>query len=115
MNKQAAILKPKFDMVCDILHRELGGKQIAWWNRPRGGYFVSVNTLDGCASRIVAKAAEAGLILTKAGAAFPYGKDPRDRNIRLAPTYPGIDELEKAIELLCVCVQLVSLEKIMGL
>lgn len=113
MKKHAALLKPKFDMVLDILDKELGGKEIAWWNKPKGGYFISLNTMDGCASRIVAKAAEAGLILTNAGATFPYGKDPRDRNIRIAPTMPPTEELKKAIELLCVCVQLVSMEKIM--
>lgn len=113
MKKHAAILKPKFDAVLDIMESELGGKNIAWWNKPRGGYFISLNTLDGCAKAVVAMAAEAGVTLTKAGATYPYGKDPRDRNIRIAPTCPPIEELKKAIEILCVCVQIVSARKLL--
>lgn len=113
MKKHAAILKPKFDAVLNILQTELGDKNIAWWNKPNGGYFISFNTLDGCAKTIVSMAKEAGVILTGAGATFPYGKDPRDRNIRIAPTFPPIGELRKAIELLCICVQLASAKKIL--
>lgn len=113
MKKHAAILKPKFDAVLNILQTELGDKNIAWWNKPNGGYFISFNTLDGCAKTIVSMAKEAGVTLTGAGATFPYGKDPRDRNIRIAPTFPPIDELRKAIELLCICVQLASAKKIL--
>ncbi|MCX7921844.1 MAG: aminotransferase class I/II-fold pyridoxal phosphate-dependent enzyme [Clostridia bacterium] len=114
MKKHASILKPKFDIVLNVLESELSGKNIAWWNRPNGGYFISFNTMDGCAKAVVAMAAEAGITLTAAGATFPYGKDPRDRNIRLAPSYPSLDELKTAIEVFCICVQLVSLEKIIN-
>jgi DNA-binding transcriptional MocR family regulator len=114
MKKHAAILKPKFDAVLEILEAELGDKNIAWWSKPNGGYFISFNTLDGCAKDVVAMAAEAGVIFTKAGATFPYGKDPHDRNIRIAPTFPPLEELRKAIELLCICVQLVSAKKILS-
>lgn len=107
MEKHAAILRPKFKTVLDILEKELGGKNIAWWSKPRGGYFISLDTMPGCAKKVVEKAAEAGLVVTPAGATFPYGKDPDDRNIRIAPTFPPLHELEKAIELLCICVQLV--------
>lgn len=113
MKKHAAILRPKFETVLNMLEEELGGKGIAWWNKPRGGYFISLNTMPGCASEVVKKAAEAGVALTPAGATFPYGKDPEDRNIRIAPTFPPIDELKKAIEVLCVCIQLVSIDKIL--
>ncbi|HOJ09257.1 MAG TPA: aminotransferase class I/II-fold pyridoxal phosphate-dependent enzyme [Clostridiales bacterium] len=113
MKKHATILRPKFDVVLDSLEKELGEKNIAQWNKPRGGYFVSLNVMNGCAKKVVAKAAEAGVKLTSAGATFPYGKDPNDSNIRIAPSFPSLSELEKAIELLCICVQLVSIEKIL--
>jgi DNA-binding transcriptional MocR family regulator len=113
MYKHAAILKPKFDTVIGLLEAELGKKGIAWWNKPNGGYFISLNTLPGCAREVVAMASEAGVKLTNAGATFPYGKDPLDRNIRIAPTFPPISELKKAIELLCICVQLVSAKKLL--
>jgi len=113
MRKHAAILKPKFDMVLNILDAELGGKNIAWWSKPKGGYFISLNTLPGCAKAVVSMAAEAGVTFTKAGATFPYGKDPLDRNIRIAPTYPPLSELKKAIEILGICVQLVSARKML--
>ncbi len=114
MKKHAAIIKPKFDLVLSILKSQLGDKNIATWTNPRGGYFISLDTLDGCAGAVVAKAAEAGVTLTPAGATFPYGKDPRDRNIRIAPTYPPLEDLKKAIELLCLCIQIVSIEKILA-
>lgn len=114
MRKHARLLKPKFDTVLEILERELEGKNIAWWTRPRGGYFIGLDTLDGCAREIVAMAAEAGVIFTRAGATFPYGKDPRDRNIRIAPTYPPRTELEKAVEILAVCVKIVSIKSILS-
>jgi len=113
MKKHAAILKPKFDMVNNILEKELGGKNIAEWSRPRGGYFVSLNTLPGCARAVVDMAAKAGVKLTPAGSTFPYGKDPLDRNIRIAPSFPSLDEIRAAMELVTICVQLVSIEKIM--
>ena len=113
MKKQASIISPKFDIVLEILERELSSKEIAWWKKPNGGYFISLYTLDGCAKKIVAMAKAAGVTLTGAGATYPYGRDPRDRNIRIAPTYPSVDELRKAIEILALCVQIVSLEKVM--
>lgn len=112
MKKQASIIAPKFDIVFEILERDLDSKEIAWWNRPNGGYFISLYTLDGCAKRIVTMAKEAGVVLTGAGATYPYGKDPRDRNIRIAPTYPSMEELRKAIEILSLCIQIVSIEKL---
>ncbi len=113
MKVHAALIKPKFDAVLDILQKELDGKNIAWWNKPNGGYFISLNTLNGCAKKIVKMAADAGVVLTGAGATYPYGKDPNDKNIRIAPTFPPIDELKKAIEILCICVQLTSIEKLL--
>ncbi len=114
MKKHAQILKPKFDMVLDILEGELGGKGIACWNKPNGGYFISFNTLDGCAKETLALAAAAGVTMTPAGATYPYGKDPQDRNIRIAPTMPPVAELKKAMELLCVCVQIASIKKLLA-
>lgn len=111
MKKHAAIIRPKFETVLDILERNLGGKGIATWSKPRGGYFISLNVMKGCARRVVELAKEAGVKLTPAGATFPYGKDPDDSNIRIAPTYPPLSELKTAIEILCVCVELAALEK----
>lgn len=113
MDKHAAILKPKFDMVFEVLDSELGGKNIAFYNEPKGGYFISIDTLDGCAGKVVAMAADAGVALTKAGATYPCGKDPRDRNIRIAPTSPPISELKQAMELASICIRLVSIEKLL--
>jgi DNA-binding transcriptional MocR family regulator len=113
MWKVADILRPKFDIVIDTLERELGGTGLATWQRPKGGYFVSVDTLDGCAKAVVAKAAEAGTVLTDAGATFPYGKDPRDSNIRIAPTFPSEGELQQAMDLFCLCVKMASIDKFM--
>ncbi|MEK3915163.1 aminotransferase class I/II-fold pyridoxal phosphate-dependent enzyme [Paenibacillus sp. FSL H7-0331] len=112
MNRHAAIIKPKFDTVLNKLEAELGGKQLASWKKPGGGYFISLNTLDGCAQAVISLAAEAGVTLTQAGATYPYGKDPNDRNIRIAPTFPSLEELETAIEVLCLCIQLVSIRKL---
>ena len=113
MKKQAALIAPKFQLVFTMLEKELGGTGIASWSKPRGGYFISFNAMDGCAKRIVSLCKEAGVTLTGAGAAYPYGRDPRDRNIRIAPTYPPIEELELAMELFCICVKLVSIEKLL--
>lgn len=113
MKRQAAILKPKFDMVLDLLESELGGKNIASWNKPNGGYFISFNTLPGCAKAVVKLAGDAGVVMTPAGATYPYGKDPQDRNIRIAPTFPPLAELKTAMELLCTCVQIVTLKKLL--
>lgn len=114
MRKHAEILGPKFEAVLEILQEQLGGKEIAWWNKPKGGYFISLNTLDGCAKKVIALAAEAGVIMTPAGATFPYGRDPRDRNIRIAPSLPPIDELKKAIDIFCICVQITSIDKLLS-
>ncbi|MCL2493615.1 MAG: aminotransferase class I/II-fold pyridoxal phosphate-dependent enzyme [Clostridiales bacterium] len=113
MAKIAALLRPRFDLVLETLDREFTGTGILEWTAPKGGYFVSVDTLDGCAGAVVARAKEAGVTLTGAGATWPYGKDPRDRNIRIAPTYPGVDELAQTLELFAVCVKLVTVEKLL--
>ena len=110
MKKHAAILRPKFQLVEEILSRELDGLGIARWTHPRGGYFISFDTLPGCAKRTVALCKEAGVTLTPAGAAFPYGIDPRDTNIRLAPSYPELGELEQAARLFCLAVKMASVE-----
>ena len=114
MQKHRAIIEPKFKTVLDYLDTEIAPLEIAEWKKPKGGYFISVDTLDGCAKRVVALCKEAGVILTGAGATFPYGVDPRDRNIRIAPTYPPVHELEQAMELFCVCVKLASVEKLLS-
>jgi DNA-binding transcriptional MocR family regulator len=111
MRRHAAILRPKFDAVLEVLERELTGREVATWSRPTGGYFISLDTLDGCAKAVVAMAAEAGVKLTAAGATFPYKRDPRDRNIRLAPSLPAIEDIRSAMEVVAICIQLVSLDK----
>lgn len=113
MRKHAEILKPKFEMVINVLESNLGHLNIAQWTRPKGGYFISLDVPKGCAREVVAKAQEAGVKLTAAGATFPYGSDPEDRNIRIAPTFPPIDELKQAIEVLCTCIELVVINKIL--
>lgn len=114
MKKHAAILKPKFDMVLKHLNQELAGLGIASWTEPKGGYFISLDVLDGCAKRVGELCKEAGVVLTTVGATFPYGKDPNNRNIRIAPTYPPLDELDTAAELLCVCVRLAAAENFLA-
>jgi DNA-binding transcriptional MocR family regulator len=114
MAKHADILRPKFEAVLGLLAKELRDTGIASWNEPNGGYFISLNTLDGCAKEVVAMAAEAGVTLTQAGATFPYGNDPRDRNIRIAPSYPSPEELQAAIRVLILCVQIVSARKLLS-
>ncbi len=113
MRKHADILRPKFETVLDVLERELGGLEIGSWIRPRGGYFISFDALEGCAKAIVAKAKEAGVVMTNAGATFPYGKDPKDSNIRIAPSYPTPEELAMAAEIFVLSVKLVSIDKIL--
>jgi DNA-binding transcriptional MocR family regulator len=113
MQRHAAIIRPKFAKVQEVLERELGGSGIATWTKPNGGYFISLNTLEGCAKKVVALAAAAGVILTPAGATYPYGRDPQDRNIRIAPTFPSVAELDTAMEILAVCIQLASVEKLL--
>ena len=114
MKRHAAILGPKFRTVLDALEREIAPLGIASWKRPKGGYFVSLDTADGLAKRTLALCKEAGVVMTSAGATFPYGKDPRDRNIRIAPSLPPVEELEAAIEVFCVCLRLAALEKLLG-
>ncbi|MDR3242313.1 MAG: aminotransferase class I/II-fold pyridoxal phosphate-dependent enzyme [Clostridiales Family XIII bacterium] len=113
MVKLGALIRPKFDLVMDTLDREFGGTGLLKWIRPKGGYFISVDTLEGCAKEVVAAAKAAGAKLTSAGLTFPYGKDPMDSNIRIAPTYPAPDELRSAMNLLCVCIKLVSADKLL--
>lgn len=113
MRRHADILRPKFEAVEDILQEELGDLDIGTWTKPLGGYFISFNSLDGCAKKIVDMAKGAGVTMTPAGATFPYGKDPRDRNIRIAPSFPTVDELKQAAKLFALCVKIVSIEKIL--
>lgn len=113
MKKLAEELKPKFDMVLDKLDETLSGSGLASWSNPKGGYFVSLDTLPGCAKRTVELAKNAGVTLTGAGATYPYGKDPKDSNIRIAPTYPTIDELEKAMDIFTLCVKIAGIEKLL--
>jgi DNA-binding transcriptional MocR family regulator len=114
MRKHAAIIAPKFKVVLDTLERELGTLGIARWTNPRGGYFISFDGPVGTATRTVELAAVAGVVLTEAGATFPYGTDHRDTNIRIAPTYPSLDELTTASELFCVCARIAALEKLLA-
>ena len=113
MRKHAAILRPKFEAVLSVLDKELGGLEIGSWSRPKGGYFISFDAMPGCAKAIVAKAKEAGVIMTKAGATYPYGKDPQDSNIRIAPSFPTPEELAAAAEVFVLSVKLVSIDKIL--
>ena len=112
MKKHAAVLKPKFDIVLDMLDAEIAPLGIANWTKPDGGYFVSFNAPKGTAKRIVQLCKEAGVTLTGAGATYPYKNDPDDSNIRIAPTYPVCDELKQAMELFCICVKLAALEQL---
>ena len=114
MKKHAGVLGPKFKMVLDTLEREIAPLGIAEWQKPKGGYFVSVNTMDGIAKRTLALCKEAGVVMTSAGATFPYGKDPRDRNIRVAPSLPPVSELEQAMEVFCVSMKIAALEKLLS-
>lgn len=114
MKKHAAIVRPKFELVVDVLKKELEELEIGTWTNPNGGYFISFNSLPGCAKRIVAMCKDAGVTLTGAGAAYPYKKDPEDSNIRIAPTYPSIEELAKALEVFVICVKLASVERLLG-
>ena len=111
MKKHAAILKPKFDAVQNILNDELADKKIANWSKPQGGYFVSIDTMEGCAAAVIKMAADAGVKLTPAGSAYPYKKDPLDRNIRIAPSFPPLEDIQAAMELVAVCIQLVSIDR----
>ena len=112
MKKHAAIMGPKFRCVVDALDREIAPLEIASWRRPKGGYFVSLYAMPGTAKRTLALCKEAGVTMTGAGATFPYGKDPQDSNIRIAPSLPPVEELEQAIAVLCVCLKMAALEKL---
>ena len=112
MKKHAAIMGPKFRCVVEALDREIAPLEIASWRRPKGGYFVSLNAMPGTAKRTLALCKEAGVTMTGAGATFPYGKDPQDSNIRIAPSLPPVEELEQAIAVLCVCLKMAALEKL---
>lgn len=113
MEKQAELLRPKFRTVLDTLKAHLGGKGIAEWIEPLGGYFVSLDVMEGCAKRVVQLCKDAGVALTSAGATYPLGNDPRDCNIRIAPTFPPIGELEQAMTLLCLAAELAAVEKLL--
>ncbi len=112
MQRHAAVLKPKFDAVLNALEAEIAPLGIARWTKPRGGYFVSLNAMDGTAKKVVRLMKEAGVVMTGAGATFPYGKDPKDSNIRIAPTLPPVAELQTAMEILCICLKLTALEQL---
>ncbi len=114
MKKHAEILKPKFDIVLKHLKNELSGTGTAEWIEPKGGYFISLDVMHGCAKRVGELCKEAGVTLTTVGATYPYGIDPNDSNIRIAPSYPPVDELDTAAELLCICVRLACVERLLG-
>lgn len=114
MKKHADLIRPKFQLVERILEKELGHCGLAWWNNPKGGYFISLDTQPGCAKRVVGLCREAGVVMTPAGATYPYGIDPTDSNIRIAPTYPTLEELEPAAYILCLCVKIASIEKMIA-
>ena len=113
MRKHADIIRPKFEAVLSVLDKELGGLGIGEWTKPLGGYFISFEAMEGCAKEIVAKCKQLGVVLTGAGATFPYGKDPKDSNIRIAPTYPTAEEMAQATDVFVLCVKLVSVEKLL--
>ncbi len=114
MKKHAAILRPKFKAVLDMLESDIAPLKIASWTVPIGGYFISLDTMNGCAKKVVELCANAGVKLTNAGATYPYGKDPEDKNIRIAPTYPTPEELVEACKVLVICIKLVSVEKLLS-
>lgn len=113
MKKHADIMRPKFEAVLEVLERELGGLEIGSWVRPKGGYFIAFDAMEGCAKEIVAKCKEAGVVMTGAGATFPYGNDPKDSNIRIAPSFPTPEEMAEATDLFVLCVKLVSVNKLL--
>lgn len=114
MRKHADSLRPKFEMVIETLEKELGGLGIASWTKPKGGYFISFDTMEGCAKEVVLKCKKAGVVLTGAGATFPGGKDPYDKNIRIAPSFPPVADLEIAANLLCLCTKMAAVDKLLG-
>ena len=114
MAKHAAIMKPKFELVCDMLDDKIASLGIASWHRPKGGYFVSLNAMPGTAKRVVALCKEIGVALTGAGATYPGGKDPQDSNLRIAPSYPPIAEVRQAMDVFCVSLRIAALEKLLA-
>ena len=114
MKRHAAILRPKFETVEKELQKQLGDTGVARWTTPKGGYFISLYVLEGCAKRVEQLCANAGMILTPAGATYPYGNDPKDSNIRIAPSYPSVEEIEKASEVLALAVRYAALEKLLS-
>ena len=114
MRRHAEILRPKFETVLQVLEEELGGRGIARWSRPNGGYFISVDLMDGCAARTAELLKQAGVTITGAGATYPYGRDPHDSNLRLAPSYPPVEELQTAMELFCLCAKLSAAERLLA-
>ncbi len=114
MKKHADLMRPKFEAVLTVLDRELAGLEIGTWTRPRGGYFISFDSMPGCAKAIVAKCRDLGLVLTGAGATYPYGRDPKDSNIRIAPSFPTPEEMFEAAGMFALCVKIVSVEKLLG-
>ncbi len=115
MKKHAAIIAPKFNIVTDTLEKELGGLEIANWVKPKGGYFISLDVFEGCAKRVHGLLKEAGVVMTGVGATFPYGKDPKDTNLRIAPTFPTNEDLQVAADMLCLCVKIAAAEKIINI
>lgn len=114
MRKHAASLRPKFEMILDTFDKELKDLGVGSWYSPKGGYFITYETLEGCAKSVVDKAKKAGVVMTPAGAPFPYGKDPKDSVIRISPSYPSLEDLTTATQIFVVCVKLASIEKILG-
>ncbi|MBO4306119.1 MAG: aminotransferase class I/II-fold pyridoxal phosphate-dependent enzyme [Clostridia bacterium] len=114
MKRHAAVLKPKFDIVLETLENEIAPLGIASWHKPKGGYFVSLNAMEGCAKRIHELCREAGVVMTGAGATFPYKNDPRNSNLRIAPSFPPCDELAQAMQVLCIAIKLAALEKLLN-
>lgn len=113
MKRHAGVLAPKFRIVEEMLDREIAPLGFAQWNKPMGGYFVSLNAMPGTAKRTLALCKEAGVVMTSAGATFPYGKDPQDSNIRIAPSFPPVEELQKAMDVFCTCLRLAAVEKLL--
>ena len=114
MEQHKKLIAPKFELVLNALEKELGDLGVLTWHKPNGGYFISVYTLNGCAKRVVELCKEAGVVLTGAGATYPYKKDPDDKNIRIAPTFPPLAELEQAIDIFCLAVKIASAEKLLA-
>jgi DNA-binding transcriptional MocR family regulator len=113
MKKHATLMAPKFQIVLEVLDKEIAPLGFAQWNKPKGGYFVSLNTMPGTAKRALQLCEEAGVTMTPAGATYPHGMDPNDSNIRIAPSLPPVEELEKAMDVFCTCLKLAALEKLL--